>query len=212
MRLPALLAVLAVSPLAACSVISSGTPLFPGKASVQRFDFEHDTLHQAPDGFGAALGQWAVADSPTAASGTQVLVRGGQNPATLTVKEAAGVTSAAGEVAVRVFLGSPGAGLSCSGAGNGAGHFLKIEPGAARMALYRKTDDSMKVVDQTPALVPKGEWARLGIRCEADRVVGYLDGKPVVRDRTTVGAFDLALYADAGVTAQFDDLTYWAKK
>jgi hypothetical protein len=33
-----------------------------------------------------------------------------------------------------------------------------------------------------------------------------------VRDRTAVGAFDLALYADAGVTAQFDDLTYWAKK
>jgi len=212
LRIPALLAALAASPLAACGLVSSSTPLFPGQASVQRFDFEHDTLHQAPDGFDAGPGQWTVVDSPTATSGTQVLVRGGENAAVLTVKDAAGVTSAAGEVAVRVFPGSSGAGLSCSGAGNGPGHFLKIEPGAARMALYRKTDDSMKVVDQTPAAVPKGEWARLGIRCEADRVVGYLDGKPVVRDRNAVGAFDLALYTDAGVTAQFDDLTYWAKK
>ena len=212
LRIPALLAALAAVPLAACSLASSGTPLFPGTASVQRFDFEHDTLHQAPDGFDAGPGQWTVVDSPTATSGTQVLVRGGEDSAVLTVKDAAGVTSAAGEVAVRVFLGSSGAGLSCIGAGNGPGHFLKIEPGAARMALYRKTDDSMKVVDQTPAAVPKGEWARLGIRCEADRVVGYLDGKPVVRDRNAAGAFDLALYTDAGVTAQFDDLTYWAKK
>jgi hypothetical protein len=153
-----------------------------------------------------------VVDSPTATSGTQVLVRGGDDSAVLAVKETAGVTSAAGEVAVRVLLGSSGAGLACGGSGNRPEHLLKIEPNAARMALYRKTDDSMKVVDQTPAPVLKGEWARLGIRCEADRVVGYLDGKPVVRDRAAAGAIDLALYADAGVTAQFDDLTYWAKK
>jgi hypothetical protein len=207
-----LLAALAAGPLAACSFVGANTPLFPGKATVQRFDFEHDTLHQAPDGFDARLGQWSVAESPTATSGTQVLVNGGDSPAVLVVKDAAGVTGAAGEVEVRVFLGSSGAGLSCSGSGNGPGHLLKIEPNAARMALYRKTDDSMKVVDETPAPIPKGEWARLGIRCEADRVVGYLDGKPLVRDRSVVGAIDLALYADAGVTAQFDDLTYWVKK
>jgi hypothetical protein len=43
-------------------------------------------------------------------------------------------------------------------------------------------------------------------------VIGYLDGTPAVMNRGPMSAFDLALYADPGVTAQFDDLKYWAAR
>jgi len=210
--LTALSAGLASLGIAGCAMLGTASPLFPTRASVQRFDFERDTLHQPPEGFDAHGGQWSVVDSPTATSGTQVLVRGDDSAGLLAVKEAEGVTAAGGEVQVRVFLGSSGAGLSCSSSKNGGGHVLKLEANATRVALYREADGSMKMVDEYPAPVPKGEWARIGIRCDSDRVIGYLDGKPVVRDRSTTSAFDLALYADAGVTAQFDDLSYWANK
>jgi hypothetical protein len=196
--------------LSACSRIASiaGAPsLFANQGAVQKFDFEQDTLHELPDGFDAPLGRWAVADSPNAASGTQVLVRGGDNAAVLAVKEAGGASSASGEVAVRVFLGSSGAGFSCA-RGAEPGHLLKIEPSLGRIGLYRKSADAPTLVDQAKISVTKGEWVHLGIRCDKDRVIGYLDGKPIVRDRATVPGFDLALYADPGVTAQFDDLAY----
>src|SRR5437773_1144069 len=81
-----------------------------------------------------------------------------------------------------------------------------------RDALYRKQGESLSIAGQTALPLPKGEWARLGIRCDTDRVIGYVDGKPLLRDRSSVGSFELALFADAGVTAQFDDLKCWAKK
>ena len=204
----------AAAQLTSCATFSSITgaaTIFPTKATVQKFDFEHDVLNEPPDGFDTRLGRWAVADSPNAASGTQVLVRGGENAALLAVKEAEGARSAAGEVAVRVFLGTSGAGLSCDRPGE-PGHLLKVEPDSGRVGLYRKAEDSLQLVDEAKAKLIKGEWAHLGIRCEDDRVVGYLEGKPVVRDRASANALDLALYADPGVTAQFDDFSYWVTK
>ena len=198
-----------------CALLSPMTPvptLFPEKASVEEFDFERDTLSQPPDGFETRHGRWSVADSPTSLSGTQVLVRGGEDAAVLAVKNSSEVRVAAGEVSVRVFLGSSGAGLGCAGGAGGDGYVVKLEPTAGRVALYRMTGDSLAVAAETPLPTPKGEWARLGIRCEANRVIGYVDGKPLLRDRSTVGSFGLALFADAGVTAQFDDLKYWARK
>ena len=60
--------------------------------------------------------------------------------------------------------------------------------------------------------VAKGDWVRIGIRCESHRTIGYVDDKSVVRIAEGVGPFDLVLIVDAGVTAQFDDLAYWASK
>jgi hypothetical protein len=200
---------------ASCGVLSSVAPapaLFPDKTTVERFDFEQDALNQTPEGFEARLGHWSVADSPTSLSGTQVLVRGGENPALIVVKNAEQVRAAAGEVGVRVFLGPTGAGLGCDEKGSDNGHYLKLEPTAGRVGLYRKSGEELTLVDQIPLTAPKGEWARLGILCEAGRVIGYVNGKPVLRDRSGVGSFELALFADAGVTAQFDDLKYWSTK
>ncbi|MET0152833.1 MAG: hypothetical protein ABW298_09535 [Candidatus Binatia bacterium] len=198
-----------------CGVVPSvgvAPALFATASGVHRFDFEHDTLHEPPQGFEPRLGRWAVADSPTALSGAQVLVGAGGDAGLLAVKEAEGVTAAAGEVAVRVFLGSSGAGLSCDATSEVAAQVLKLEPRERRIALYRKTGDSMKLVDQAPVTAPKGEWVRIGIRCESHRTVGYVDEKSVVRMGEGLGSFDLALVADAGVIAQFDDLAYWASK
>jgi hypothetical protein len=203
---------LAALALGGCSMVRGGAPLFPTTANVQRFDFERDTLHQPPDGFNARHGEWSVADSSTATSGTQVLVRSGEGSGVLTVNDAQGLSAAGAEVAVRVFLGSSGAGIACGSAGDVAGHILKVEPDASRMALYVKTADTTKLVDAKPAALAKGEWARIGIRCDSDGATGYLDGKPMVHDRSPSAAFDLALYTDPGVTAQFDDLSYWARK
>jgi hypothetical protein len=198
-----------------CSVVPSvgvAPPLFGTTGGIHRFDFEHDTLHEPPRGFEPRLGRWAVADSPTAFSGAQVLVGAAGDAGVLAVKEAEGVTAAAGEVAVRVFLGSSGAGLSCDATSEAAAQVLKLEPRERRIALYRKTGDSLKLVDQAPVATPKGEWVRIGIRCESHRTVGYVDEKSVVKVGEGLGAFDLALVADPGVIAQFDDLVYWASK
>lgn len=186
--------------------------MFSGSGNVQRIDFEDGALHEPPEGFETRLGRWSVADSPTAASGTQVLVRGGDGAAVLVLKDASGVAAAAGEVAIRVFLGTSGAGIWCDADQGNAGYLLKLEPDAQRIALYRKSGDSMTAVDQATVSAPKGEWTRLGILCENDRVIGYLDGKPAVMNRGPMSAFDLALYADPGVTAQFDDFKYWAAR
>ena len=114
-------------------------------------------------------------------------------------------------IAVRVFLGS-GAGLSCDDTSDAVAQILKLEPSERRIALYRKTGDSMKLVDEAPVDVAKGDWVRIGIRCESHRTIGYVDDKSVVRIGEGVGTFDLVLIVDAGVTAQFDDLAYWASK
>jgi hypothetical protein len=176
---------------------------------VKKVDFENDALAESPEGFETRLGRWSVADSPTAASGVQVLVRGGEGAGELILKDAEGVTAAGGEVAVRVFLGTPGAGIWCDGDRGQAGYLLKLEPDARRVALYRTSADSMTAVDQVAVAAPKGEWRRLGILCQSDRVIGYLDGEPAVRNQGPMPPFDLALYADPGVTAQFDDFKYW---
>jgi hypothetical protein len=207
---------LAVAAASSCaslvSSVESDPPLFSGSGNVQRVDFEDRALHKPPEGFETRLGSWSVADSPTAVSGTQVLVRGGEGAAELIPKDAQGVVAAGGEVAVRVFLGTPGAGLECDADQGKAGYLLKLEPDARRVALYRKSADSLTAVDEATVSAPKGEWTRLGIVCQDGRVIGYLDGKPAVKDRGPVPPFDLAIYADPGVTAQFDDLKYWVTR
>jgi hypothetical protein len=191
------------------SSVEGDPPLFPGSGDVQKVDFEDRALNEPPEGFETRIGRWSVADSPTAVSGTQVLVRGGEGAAELVPKDAEGVVSAGSEVSVRIFLGAPGAGIWCDADRGKAGYLLKLEPDARRIALYRKSADSMTNVDQAAISASKGEWTRLGLLCQSDRVIGYLDGKPAVKDRGAVPPFDLALYADPGVTAQFDDFKYW---
>jgi hypothetical protein len=194
------------------SSVERDPPLFSGNDNVQKVDFEDRALNEPPEGFETRLGRWSVADSPTAVSGTQVLVRGGEGAAELIPEDAEGVVAAGGEVAVRVLLGAPGAGIGCDADQGKAGYLLKLEPDARRIALYRKSADSITTVDQAAVSAPKGEWTRLGIVCQSDRVIGYLDGKPAVKDRGPVPPFDLALYADPGVTAQFDDFKYWSER
>jgi hypothetical protein len=209
---PVIAVLLALAASSSCAVISAtGLPpsLFPAEDNVKNIDFENGALHASPEGFEARLGQWFVADSPTAASGTQVLVRGGGGAGELVLKDATGATAAGGEVAVRVFLGAPGAGLWCDADRGQGGYLLKLEPDSRRIALYRTSTGSMTAVDQADADVPKGEWRRLGIRCQSDGVIGYLDGQPLVKNQGPMPPFDLALYADPGVTAQFDDFKYW---
>ncbi len=199
---------------ASCSTLSTlGSPpaLFGNAADSQKFDFESDKPSEAPDGFETRLGHWSVADSPTAVSGHQVLVRHGDSAGLLEVKSTGGSQRIRGEVAVRIFLGSSGAGIGCEGGGAG-GYFWKVEPNQGRVVLYRRAEDSLREVAKQAAPITKGSWTRLGILCEPDRVVGYLDGKPVASERASLGAIDLALYADPGVTAQFDELKIAARK
>ena len=214
-RTNVLLPVLVTVITASCATLSPMTPapaLFPERAALVQIDFEQDTLSQPPDGFEPRSGNWTVADSPTSLSGTQVLVRGGDDAGVLAIKNSEEAHEAAGEVGVRVFLGSSGAGLGCDGRNGAPSYLLKLEPTAGRVALYEKSGDSLSMAAQTPLARPKGEWSRLGILCDAHQVVGYVDGKPLLRDRSNVGSFELALFTDPGVTAQFDDLKYWAKK
>jgi hypothetical protein len=185
--------------------------LFSG-AGIAKVDFENDALSQPPEGFDARLGQWTVADSPTATSGNQVVVRGGESAASLALKNAEAVRSAGGEVSVRIFLGTAGAGIECGAREGGSGYALKLEPETRRIALYRKTGEALALVGQAAVSTPKGAWARIGLRCDNRQVTAYVDGKAKLRDRAGVGTFDLGLCADPGVTAQFDDLAYWASR
>jgi len=214
-RMNALLSFLVIAVASSCAALSPMTPapaLFPDRTPLVQFDFEQDTLSQPPDGFETRSGHWSVADSPTSLSGTQVLVRGGDEAGVIAIKNSEEAHAAAGEVGVRVFLGASGAGLGCDASNGGPSYLLKLEPSAGRVALYEKSGDSLSMAAQTPLSRPKGEWARLGILCEAHQVIGYVDGKPLLHDRSNVGTFELALFTDAGVTAQFDDLKYWARK
>jgi len=211
-RLLVALVIAMSSGCASLAPIAPSPTLFPDRASLVQFDFERDTLSQPPEGFETRSGHWAVVDSPTSLSGTQVLVRSGDDAAVIAVKSSEEAHSAAGEVGVRVFLGTSGAGLGCDGSNGGSSYLVKLEPTAGRVALYKKSGDSLAMAAETPLVRAKGEWARLGILCETNQVVGYVDGKPLLRDRTTVGSFELALFADPGVTAQFDDLKCWSKK
>ncbi len=199
---------------ASCSTLSTlGSPpaLFGNAADSQKFDFESDKPSQPPTGFESRLGHWSVADSPTAVSGHQVLVRHGDSAGVLEVKSTEGSQRIHGEVAVRIFLGSSGAGIGCEGGGAG-GYFWKLEPNQGRVVLYREAEDSLREVARQAVPVAKGSWTRLGILCEPDRVVGYLDGKPVASERASLGAMDLTLSTDPGVTAQFDELRIVARK
>ncbi|MGH7822121.1 MAG: hypothetical protein ACREQ9_20350 [Candidatus Binatia bacterium] len=191
----------------ACSMMGPAPPLFPPSRSVESIDFEDDSLNQAPSGLETSgSGRWAVVDSPTAVSGTQVVVRRGDDPAMLGVREAKGTASVVGEVSLRVLLGASGAGIACDTDGNG--YVFKAEPANRRVALYRKSNGAAELLAAEGAAVEKGKWLRLGILCAEDRIVGYLDGKPVLTKQAPLGRTNLALYADPGVTAHFDDVRY----
>jgi hypothetical protein len=208
------LAVLVLGALPSCATLSTLAPppsLFPDPSAVEPFDFERDSLGQPPDGF-EPHGQWAVVDSPAAVSGNQVVVCGGQAASTLNLKSPEPARAGAAEVALRILVGPSGAGLACSGGENDDGIVLKAEPHASRVALYVRKSGALTVIDQTPVATPKGEWVQIGLRCEYAQAIGYVDGKPVLRSTSNVGAFNLALVSDAGVIAQFDDLRYWVRK
>ncbi len=185
-------------------------PQLPSEADLVKVDFENDSMAKPPEGFEAKAGNWNVVDSPNATSGTQVLVRDGDAAGTIVVKNAEAVRTAAGEVSVRLFVGSAGAGIACEGRDGGSGYALKVEPKG--VALYKTSGDALTAVARADNPALKGAWARIGLRCDSSGATAYVDGKPKLRDRSALGAFDLALSSDAGVTAQFDDLAYWARK
>jgi hypothetical protein len=213
---PLRLAVLALGLLLpSCAALSTLAPppsLFPDRSEAERFDFERDSIGQPPEGFEAPQGHWAVVDSPTAASGNQVLVRGGQTASRLALKRSEPARAGSAEVTLRILLGSSGAGLACDGGDGGSSFVLEVEPHASRVALYGGKNGALTVVGQALSATPKGEWLRIGLRCDDAQVIGYVGGKPVLRSRSDLGAFDLALFSDAGVTAQFDDFEYWVGK
>jgi len=207
--------VLALGLLPSCATLSTLAPppsLFPDRSDVEQFDFERHSLGQPPEGFEAPRGHWAVVDSPTAASGNQVLVRGGQAASRLALKRSEPARAGAAEVALRILLGSSGAGLVCDGGEGGSSFLLKAENHASRVALYGGKNGTLTMVGQAPVANPKGEWLRIGLRCDDAQVIGYVGGKPILRSRSDLGAFNFALVSDAGVTAQFDDFEYWVRK
>lgn len=205
---------LVVGLLCSCTTLSKlapPPPLFPDRSAVDQLDFEQDALGRPPEGFEAASpDEWRVADSPTAASGSQVVAHGGEAASSLGLKASEAARAAAAQVALRIFLGSSGAGVACDGAEGS--YVLKVEPHDSRVALYRGRRGSLTLIGQAPLATPKGEWVRIGLRCDGRQVVGYVNGKPVLRSKAGLAPFQIALVTDAGVTAQFDDLRYWAKK
>jgi len=208
------LAVLALGLLPCCATLSAlapPPPLFPDPSSVEALDFERDSLGRPPDGFGMAQGYWAVVDSPVAVSGTQVLVCDGQAASMLALRDSEPAREVGAEVTLRVLLGPSGAGLACNDGQGDNGVLLKVEPHASRVALYVRKSDALTLVDQTAAAASKGEWVQIGLRCEDGQSIGYVGGKPVLRSTSDLGAFTLALFSDAGVTAQFDDLKFWVR-
>jgi hypothetical protein len=197
--------------LASCATIGPAPALFPASQLVSRLDFETDALNQPPRGLVArSTGRWAVADSPHAVVGSQVVVRRGDEASLLALERAEAAERVSGEVSVRVLLGPSGAGIACE-TGESEGFVVKAEPDAGRVALYRRSPGGLELVGSEPAEIRKGEWVRLGIRCEPKVVLAYLDGRAVLRRPVGGDRPRLALYADADVTAQFDDLRYLAK-
>jgi hypothetical protein len=197
-------ALVAVLALGSCALVRPAPPLFPSSAAVERRDFEADALGRPPTGLESS-GAWSVADSPGAVSGRQVVVHKSDAPSELRVKEDKS-HAAAGEVSVRIVLGSAGAGIACD-ADDGA-TIMKIEPDARRVVLYRRQGASTRILAEAPAALEKSKWVRLGIACGPEATVGYLDGKRVVRAAAARGPVSIALYTDGGVIAQFDDLRY----
>jgi len=203
--------VLCLLPLVACALVGGSPPIFPASEQVSRFDFESDTLNQPPRGLGPGnSGRWAVADSPTAVSGRQVLVRRGDDSGLLAIETPEHAERVGGEVSIRVLLGRSGAGIGCEGS-DGAAYVLEAEPEERRVALYRRASEGRELVASHEVEVIKGKWVRLGIRCEPELVVGYLNGKAVLRESGSLEGARLGLFSNAGVTAQFDDLTYAAQ-
>lgn len=190
---------------------AAAPPLFSAGEAVERIDFEEEAPGRPAGGFESRSGNWLVADSPTAASGFQVLAWHGEKAEKLAVKVGGGSRRIAGEVSLRVLLGASGAGIGCE-ADRGDGYLVKLEPAAHRLALYRRSGDSTTLLASAPTSREKGAWSRLGIACGPDLVVGYLDGKPVVETRGLLANARLALYADGGIVAHFDDLRYAARK
>ena len=187
-------------------------PLFAAGESIQEVDFESNAISRTPSEFEASSEGWAVANSPTAVSGFQVLVRDGAAPSDLKVAGTSGSRRVEGEVGVRVLLGSAGAGIACA-TGEAESYLVILEPEAERVALYRRTGETRTLVTSHPISEKKGSWSRVGIQCDPSRVVGYWGGKRVMQTRATIGAaVTLALRAEGGVVAQFDDLKYAAQR
>lgn len=211
------LAVVAASGLAlgGCSLLTSLTSapaLFSGAQTVEQVDFEESAPGRVPPALDARPGDWAVADSPTARSGNQVLVRRGARVTDAVVKASEGAREVAGEVALRVLVGSSGAGIGCRGVDKGA-WIVQLDPAAEKVELCRRSADALSVVDSASASLAKGEWTSVGIACRRGEVIAYLKGKPVIRRSAPLGsAIELLLYADAGVVAQFDDLRYSVRR
>lgn len=198
---PAAVLLLAVS----CALLGSPGPPLPDGTKSSRIDFEATRLNELPEGLRPGIGRWAVANSPSAVSGTQLVVHRGDDDSGLTVEAASRRRRIGAEVSVRVLLGPSGAGLACEA--DGTRYVVKAEPEEARVGLYAGTE----LVETGPLASPKGEWVRLGIACGEDGVTGYVDGKSVVRSRRKLATVSLELFVDAGVTAHFDDLTFTAE-
>lgn len=210
---PLLIPALALATLAGCTSIAElpalrdSGPLFPRGGEAESLDFENQPLGRPPSGFVGGEDQWLVADSPTAASGEHVLVRGGGEASALVLEAGQGAKELRAEVAVRVFVGAPGAGVGCSG-GEESGYLVRLEPESRRVALYDRTGDELGLVGARPVELDKGKWVRLGIRCGDGEVTGYVEGEAIASQRTTEVPSALKLFADAEVTAQFDDVRF----
>lgn len=186
-----------------CATLLPVDPPLPTGVKVSGFDFEATVLNGLPPGLRPELGRWAVANSPSAVSGTQIVVHEGDDDSQLSVEAAAGARRVGAEVSVRVLLGPSGAGLACEA---GERYSVKAEPEASRIGLY----EGSTLLQEGSLAAQKGEWVRLGIVCDENGVIGFVDGKSVVRGRRKLAAVSLGLYADAGVTVQFDDLRFTA--
>jgi hypothetical protein len=203
-----LIVCLAAVPFVSCATLESrrsSAPLFPGAAVGDRLDFETQPLGRSPEGFSGDTTEFAVADSPSAASGELVVVHRGGKAASLTLQKGEGGKELRGEAAVRVMIGEPGAGVACE-APDGSGYLVRVEPEAKRVALYERSADDLKLVAENPSSAGKGSWVRLGIRCGGGQVTSYLDGVQVATKRAEVEPSILALHVDADVTAHFDDV------
>jgi hypothetical protein len=183
--------------------------LFSRRVEPVAYDFEDVSPGRLPVGFERISGLWAVASSPTARSGDQLLAIESERPAMLGV-DAASRSDMRAEVAVRVQLGSSGAGIACNG-GDG-GYIVSVEPESKRVALYSGDGSSPTLLESHEAAVQKGVWTRVGIVCQKDLVTAYLDGRPVATHSASAAPDVLALYAADGVIAQFDDLRVAAAK
>lgn len=207
---PLLIGLAATALLCGCSSLTAlreSGPLFPGGGESESLDFENHPIGRPPAGFLGGGEEWLIVDSPTAASGEQVLVRAGGEASAIALEAGQGAKEVRVEAAVRVFVGSPGAGVACGGEGED-GYLVRIEPEARRAALYDRQGEDLGLVGERPLEVGKGKWVRVGIRCGDGRVTGYVDGEPIASQRTAVAPSSLELHADAEVTAQFDDVRF----